>query len=357
MGCLKLTYHSSQDLSGSLQILCRGGLENRIGSAQTFVRGYLFGFNGMERDDEAKGSGNSYDFGARIYDSRLGRWLSVDALANKYPSVSPLVFVLNTPVLAKDPDGNVVIFINGQHAGTGGTAVYWGGYDTKVMKLIGDQSARYVDGALGGWTNTGSNAGVGAWFSSVCGMMGWIYSLAGSAYKVFTSSNVNMNTRIEAGKVQGMKDAADIIKNLKEGETIKIVTHSMGTGFARGYTEGILKYAKAHGLADKVKFEYELDVNSFQGGDLPADKNVKQTQNKTGGLDGGNSLSEAVKGNSVPTVDKVPNAEDTSTETDKTKGHAVNQMSTEKIPFLGHGGNKKSVEQGSNNKTYSSTSN
>lgn len=33
--------------------------------------GYRYGFNGMEKDDEVKGSGNSYDFGARIYDRVL----------------------------------------------------------------------------------------------------------------------------------------------------------------------------------------------------------------------------------------------------------------------------------------------
>ena len=30
-----------------------------------------YAFNGMEKDDEVKGAGNSYDFGARLYDSRL----------------------------------------------------------------------------------------------------------------------------------------------------------------------------------------------------------------------------------------------------------------------------------------------
>ena len=34
---------------------------------------YRYGFNGMEKDSELKGSGNSYDFGARMSDSRLGR--------------------------------------------------------------------------------------------------------------------------------------------------------------------------------------------------------------------------------------------------------------------------------------------
>ncbi|HUM47427.1 MAG TPA: hypothetical protein PLD84_10885, partial [Chitinophagales bacterium] len=32
---------------------------------------YRFGFNGKENDNEAKGSGNSVEFGARIYDPRL----------------------------------------------------------------------------------------------------------------------------------------------------------------------------------------------------------------------------------------------------------------------------------------------
>jgi RHS repeat-associated protein len=41
---------------------------------------YRYGFGGHEKDDEIKGEGNSLDFGARIYDPRLGRWLSVDPI-------------------------------------------------------------------------------------------------------------------------------------------------------------------------------------------------------------------------------------------------------------------------------------
>jgi RHS repeat-associated protein len=39
---------------------------------------YTYGFQGQEKDDEVSGEGNSYDFGARFYNSRVGRWLSVD---------------------------------------------------------------------------------------------------------------------------------------------------------------------------------------------------------------------------------------------------------------------------------------
>jgi len=70
---------------------------------------YRYGFQGQEKDDEIKGSGNSYDFGARLYDSRLGRWLAVDPLAAKYPSLSAYSFVRNCPILCYDPDGKVIV--------------------------------------------------------------------------------------------------------------------------------------------------------------------------------------------------------------------------------------------------------
>jgi RHS repeat-associated protein len=70
---------------------------------------YRYGFNGMEKDDELKGSGNSYDFGARMYDPRLGRWLAVDLLASTYAPLSPFCFVANSPLVLVDPDGNRII--------------------------------------------------------------------------------------------------------------------------------------------------------------------------------------------------------------------------------------------------------
>ncbi|UPT68669.1 MAG: hypothetical protein M0D57_08620 [Sphingobacteriales bacterium JAD_PAG50586_3] len=66
---------------------------------------YRFGFNGMEKVNDLQGSGNALDFGARIYDSRLGKWFSTDPLQNKYPGLSPYVFTYNNPIIYKDPDG------------------------------------------------------------------------------------------------------------------------------------------------------------------------------------------------------------------------------------------------------------
>jgi len=69
---------------------------------------YRYGFNGMEKDDEVKGTGNSYDFGARIYDSRIGRWLSTDPKENRYPDISSFVYSLDNPILYIDPNGKEV---------------------------------------------------------------------------------------------------------------------------------------------------------------------------------------------------------------------------------------------------------
>src|SRR5690606_24073676 len=55
----------------------------------------------------------AYDFGARMYDARLGRWLSVDPLAAKYPNLSPYNFVGNSPILYVDYDGrDYGVYIN-----------------------------------------------------------------------------------------------------------------------------------------------------------------------------------------------------------------------------------------------------
>ncbi len=59
----------------------------------------------MEADDETHGAGNAYDFGARIYDSRLGRWLSLDPLKSKYPSLSPCSFGSDNPIVFQDFNG------------------------------------------------------------------------------------------------------------------------------------------------------------------------------------------------------------------------------------------------------------
>lgn len=66
---------------------------------------YKYGFNGKENDNEVIGEGNQQDYGMRVYDPRLGKFLSVDPISFTYPWYTPYQFAGNTPIQAIDLDG------------------------------------------------------------------------------------------------------------------------------------------------------------------------------------------------------------------------------------------------------------
>ncbi|HEY4877043.1 MAG TPA: RHS repeat-associated core domain-containing protein, partial [Puia sp.] len=75
------------------------------GRLVTSFYNYYFGFNGKEKDDEAKGSNNQIDYGSRIYDPRVGRFLSLDPLKEKFSWYSPYQYAGNKPIWAIDLGG------------------------------------------------------------------------------------------------------------------------------------------------------------------------------------------------------------------------------------------------------------
>lgn len=80
-----------------------------IACSKKCIGPYRYGFNGKEKDDEVSVGGGSYDFGARMYDSRLGRWLSLDPRSNDYPYFSPYGFAVDAPLIFIDPDGEKIV--------------------------------------------------------------------------------------------------------------------------------------------------------------------------------------------------------------------------------------------------------
>ena len=58
-------------------------------------------FNGKEKDEET----GLYYYGSRYYSPELSIWMSVDALSDKYPGLSPFMYCAGNPVILVDPDG------------------------------------------------------------------------------------------------------------------------------------------------------------------------------------------------------------------------------------------------------------
>jgi RHS repeat-associated protein len=67
-------------------------------------------YNGKE---EQEMPGKWLDYGARFYDTQLGRWHSVDPLAEKYKSISPFVYCIDNPLKFVDTDGRKIKFAPG----------------------------------------------------------------------------------------------------------------------------------------------------------------------------------------------------------------------------------------------------
>jgi hypothetical protein len=139
------------------------------------------------------------------------------------------------------------------------------GFDQAVQKHFNDGSTpRYYDGAIGGWANTLENSN----------------NLLSS---LISSDNMNPNDRIKEGHKQGVKDARDIIISLHRtggviDESLKIVSHSMGGAYAKGFVKAIIEYAKTHPeISNGLKIS-EFDFDPYQAGSLGAEDFVHTQQ-------------------------------------------------------------------------------
>jgi hypothetical protein len=159
----------------------------------------------------------------KVEPNQLYRWLSVDPLAADYPSLSPYVFVANNPINAIDPDGRKILFVNGYYntgdgtmptyisknvIGTVGGQDYWGSsFISGAKTFFNDNNTGFVDGR-GSWNSTGEE-------------------------------------RYNAGYAYAKANLQTITAGMAEGETVKIVSHSMGAA----YSEGMIKYLQEQNIA------------------------------------------------------------------------------------------------------------
>ena len=210
-----------------------GGLFASTGNVQPYK------YNGKELDTK-KGL-NWYDYGARQYDATLGRWFAVDPLAEKYYETSAYGYCLNNPVGAVDFEGNLVIFINGFAPKRENRASinYWSReFVEQVTRQLNDNNVMFRHGGV----------------------------------------DTNSKSRMQLGSLQAIIDAPEIVKRITNEsghvvESIKVISHSMGSSFAKGYINALLKYFKDNNLKDAL-ITLEADFDPFQANTLSVIDNV-----------------------------------------------------------------------------------
>ena len=113
-----------------INVLTTSALKTTLSNRTQYMWFYLSSFTGKERDEGKEGprgpfasergdeprsgipNGSAYlytYFGARYLDQELTTmWLSVDPMADKYPSISPYAYCAWNPVKLVDPDGCMI---------------------------------------------------------------------------------------------------------------------------------------------------------------------------------------------------------------------------------------------------------
>ena len=150
----KVSVSDRKDVLGSAVVLSATDYY-AFGKAQP-GRSYLgnsdikVGFNGKRKDDDGEFGLTAYDYGFRIYNPDIGKFLSVDPLTKAYPMLTPYQFASNTPIQAIDLDGLEAFYVHGT----------WSNPQTfpQVTKTTANSIFQNTEGKTFAWSGNNSDA-------------------------------------------------------------------------------------------------------------------------------------------------------------------------------------------------------
>ena len=162
---------------------------------------------------------NLYDYSARYYESSIGRFTSVDPLAEMYYNISPYAYVANSPIKHIDEEGK---WINNVIGGIFGAAVEYG-------------SQVAVNVAKNGFNSDAFTKNIDLVDIGVAAIEGAITSGASVAKNVVKKAAITATAEVIKNTIDGgtdgsgkvsakINDAKSVIKNTAIGLTTDVIT-------------------------------------------------------------------------------------------------------------------------------------
>ena len=230
--------------------------------------GYKYGFNGKEKSVEIYGEGNAYDFGNRIYDSRVSRWFSIDRKENI--GWSSYNFAVDNPVRYMDREGDIQRDPNGK--------IIFTPISRPTLFSISSSSSIYTKFMTNG--ASGIHAQV---------QLGYIWTDKGNPVLVYKVLNVIVDEHISDG--QGGSKTVYKTYNINQSNVSFYQTNCFGRSTVNGEFMIPTVEKRDGGVNTILQDEYKkVNPQNFQEGDIV---DIGQKNKESGSYDYGSHVIRA----------------------------------------------------------------